>query len=113
MARKRRGKYHVRSRRFLNRDPQYPAFVIAIVEDTRDIPDDCPKQSWNWGDIELDMGDCYRRISFDFQMGSCRERHDSLVKINRLAEVVNAVRAAIETEVASRDARPVTRSRDK
>ena|ERR1051326_5973351 len=106
MARTRRVKYHVRRRLFLNRDSELPAFIIGVVEDTRDIPDDAPKQPWKCGTIILDMGDCYRRVSFSFDMATQRNRADSLYKIRRLAEVVNAVRDAIEIEAASINARP-------
>ena len=106
MARKRRTKYHVRRRLFLNRDAGMPAYVIGVVEDTRGIPDADEQQSWNWGTIELELGDCYRRVSFDFSMDTARERADSLSKINRLAAVVNAVRDAIEIEIEARNARP-------
>ena len=110
MAQNERTKYHVRIRKFLNRDPQYPAFIIGIVEDTSGIPDDDVDQSWNWGDIQLDLGDCFRRVSFDFSMGTPDERANSLYKINKIAETVNAVRAAIEKEVHSRQARPCRKS---
>jgi len=107
MARsKTRTKYRVRIRKFLNRDEEFPAFIIGIVEDTSGIPDDDKDQSWKWGDIELKLGDCYRRISFDFQMSTRRERNESLYKINALAETINAVRDAIEAEFRSLDARP-------
>ena len=106
MARKRRTKYHVRRRMFLNRDQEMPAFVIGVVEDTRTIPDADEQQSWNWGTIELSLGDCYRRVSFDFSMDTPCERAASLTKIKRLAEVINAVRDAIEIEVESRNGRP-------
>lgn len=107
MSRKQsRTKYHVRARKFLNRDPEYPAFVIGVVADTTDIPDTDENQSWSDGDVELELGDCYRRVSFDFQMYDRRARANSLHKINRLAEVINRVRDAIEIEVASRDKRP-------
>ena len=99
MARNKRTKYRVRIRKFLNRDPQYPAFIIGIVEDTSGIPDDDKEQAWNLGDIELDFGDCFRRVSFDFQMGTRRERMNSLHKINQMAEAVDSVRDAIEREV--------------
>ena len=33
-------RYYVRRREFLNEDPDLPAFIIGIVEDTRAIPDD-------------------------------------------------------------------------
>lgn len=110
MASSKRAKYHVRIRRFLNRDPQYPAFIIGVVEDTSGIPDDDADQSWNWGDIQLDLGDCYRRVSFDFPMGTPEERADSLYKINQIAETINAVRAAIGKEARSRDTRPCRKS---
>lgn len=106
MTRQKRAKYHVRVRRFLNRNPELPAFIIGVVEDTSDIPDDDANQSWNWGDIQLDLGDCYRRVSFDFAMSTAEERANSLRKINRIARVVNAMRDAIEKEVNSRNARP-------
>ncbi|HEX8889723.1 MAG TPA: hypothetical protein VF779_11175 [Pyrinomonadaceae bacterium] len=105
MAQNKRAKYHVRMRRFLNRDPAYPAFIIGIVEDTSGIPDDCKDQSWNWGDVQLDLGDCFRRVSFDFQMNTPEARADSLYKINSIAKVVCAVRDAIEKEVHSLNAR--------
>lgn len=106
MARKVRTKYHVRVRKFLNRDPQYPAFIIGIVEDTTGIPDTDKEQRWNWGYVELELGDCYRRVSFDFSMETRQQRTNSLYKINAMTEAINAVRDAIEKEVHSRNARP-------
>lgn len=108
MAQKKRAKYHVRVRRFLNRDQQYPAFIIGIVEDTTAIADDDKDQSWNWGDVQLDLGDCFRRVSFDFQMNTAKARAESLYKINSIAKVVGAVRDAIEKEVHSLNARKPT-----
>ena len=113
MARNQRTKYRVRIRKFLNRDPPYSAFTIGIVEDTSGIPDDDKEQAWNWGDIELELGDCFRRVSFDFQMGTRRERMNSLHKINQMAEAINAVHDAIEREVHSRNVRPRTRRKSK
>jgi hypothetical protein len=98
--------YHVRRREFLNEDLDLPAYIIAIVEDTRAIPDDDPKLRWNDGEIALDLADCSRRISFYFNMYDAEERAKSLRKISLIAEVVNAVRAAMVLEVASRNARP-------
>jgi len=62
-------------------------------------------ESWKYGTVILDFGDCYRRVSFDFDMSETEPRRQSLKKINLLAEVVNAVRDAIEKEVESRNAR--------
>jgi hypothetical protein len=110
MVRDKCAKYRVRIRKFLNRDPQYPAFIIGIVEDTSSIPDDDVNQSWNWGGIQLDLGDCFRRVCFDFSMSTPDERANSLYKINQIAETINAVRSAIEKEVHSRNARPCGKS---
>ena len=109
MARSKRKPYHVRLRKFLNRDPQFPAFIIGIVEDTSGIPDNDEEQRWNWGEVELEFGDCYRRVSFDFAMDTRRDRANSLYKIDRIAATINLVRDAIEKEVNSRNARPRTR----
>lgn len=98
-------RYHVRRREFLNEDPEYPAFVIAVVEDTRDISDD-NEDGWKYGTIILDFGDCYRRVSFNFDMGDADARAHTLKKISLIAEVVNEVRDGIEKEVASRNSRP-------
>src|SRR5688572_18675309 len=106
MSRKRRTRYHVRRRMFLNRDPELPAYVIAVVEDTRGMPDDDPQQPWKWGTITLELGDCNRRVGFDFNMDTPENRADSVYKIRRLAEAVNAVREAVEIEAASHEARP-------
>ena len=44
-----RTRYHVRSREFLNEDPELPAYIIGVVEDTRGISDEDPDQSWKIG----------------------------------------------------------------
>jgi len=106
MSEERATRYHLRRREFLNEDPELPAFIIGVVEDTRDLPDD-PEDHWKWGTVVLDLADCSRRVSFDFDLNDASAREDSLRKINLIAEVVNAVRDAIALEVESRDARPV------
>lgn len=105
MSEERATRYHVRRREFLNEDPELPAFIIAVVEDTRDLPDD-PEDHWKWGTVVLDLADCSRRVSFDFDLNDSSARANSLRKINLIAEVVNEVRDAIAVEVESRNARP-------
>ena len=112
MDQKKGVRYHVKRRAFLNRDAGLPAFVIGIVQDTSAMPDDDPKQPWKWPDVVLDLGDCNRRVSFDFPMRTRCDRAASLHKIRRLAEVVNAVRDALEQEVAAINARPSSKKRD-
>jgi len=106
MNEERTARYHVRRREFLNEDPELPAFIIGVVEDTRDLPDD-PEDHWMWGTVVLDLADCSRRVSFDFDLDNATSRANSLRKINLIADVVNEVRDAIAVEVESRDARPV------
>jgi hypothetical protein len=98
-------RYHVRRREFLNEDVEMPAFIIGVVEDTRELPDE-PADNWKWGTVVLDLADCSRRVSFDFDLNDATTRAHSLRKINLIAEVVNAVRDAIEIEVESLNKRP-------
>ncbi len=112
MSKKQRTKYHVRKRIFLNRDLDMRAFVIGIVEDTRDIPND-NENGWQYGTIQLNLADCYRHVSFDFSMDTKESRLDSLYKIRRIAAIVNAVRGAIEVEVKSIDERKIVKPKAK
>ena len=76
------------------------AFAIGIVEDTRQIPNK-NEDGWNSGWIELVLADCYRHVSFDFNLNTKEGRANSLYKIRRIAAIVNAVHEAIETEAKS------------
>ena len=100
MSKNQRTKYYVRKRIFLNRDLDMRAFAIAIVEDTRGIPNE-NDNDWKYGEIQLNLGDCYRHVSFDFNMDTKENRAASLYKIRRIAEIVNAVRDALELEAES------------
>lgn len=93
-------KFHFKKRFFLNREYDLTAFIVGVVEDTRDIPDD-NENGWKWGGIELMLADCSRKVCFSFSMSDADERAASLYKIRRIAEVVNAVKEALETEAAS------------
>ena len=98
-------RYHIRRREFLNEDLELPAYVIGVVQDTSHLPDE-DEQGWKWTTPILDFGDCTRRVSFDLNLSCPEERANTLHKINLIAEVVNAVRDAIASEVESRNARP-------
>lgn len=100
MSSNQRTKYYVRKRIFLNRNLDMRAFAIAIVEDTRHFPNETDSE-WKWGEIQLNLGDCYRHVSFDFTMDTKTHRADSLYKIRKIAEIVNAVRDALELEAES------------
>lgn len=107
MGKKQRTKYHVRKRIFLNLDLDMRAFAIAIVEDTRGIPDS--EDGWKWGEIQLNLGDCNRQVAFHFDMETKHDRRKSLYKIRRIAEIVNSVRDAIETEAESMERRKIVK----
>ncbi len=108
MSNKQRTKYYVRKRIFLNRDLDMRAFAIGIVEDTREISNE-NEDGGNSGWIELVLADCYRHVSFDFNLNSKEGRANSLYKIRRIAEIVNAVRDAIEAEAKSIDERKIVK----
>ncbi|MEP6903271.1 MAG: hypothetical protein ABJA66_16110 [Actinomycetota bacterium] len=112
MSKIERTKYYVRKRIFLNRDLDMRAMAIAIVEDTREIPND-NEDGWKYGTIELTLGDCYRQVSYDFNLSSKEARRNSLYKIRRIAAIINAVREAIETEAESIDARKIVKPKIK
>jgi hypothetical protein len=111
MSKKQRTKYHVRKRIFLNRDLDMRAFAIGIVEDMREMPNNEDNDYSGW--IELVLADCYRHVSFDFNLSSKEGRANSLYKIRRIAEIVNAVREAIETEVKQIEARKIVKPKPK
>lgn len=112
MSKKQRTKFHVRKRVFLNRDIEMRAFAIGIVEDTSEIPNE-DVNGWNSGWIELVLADCYRHVSFDFNLNTKEARADSLYKIRRIAAIVNAVSDAIEAEAKSIDERKITKPKVK
>ena len=93
-------KYHVDRREFLNQFTDMRGHIIARVEDTSEIPQE-DTDAWKWGEIKLKLGDCDRNIEFEFCLCSADERENSLHKIRLMAEIVNAVRDAIEIEAAA------------
>lgn len=97
-------KYHVRERVFLNLKPEMRAYVIAVVEDTRDLPS-CCEEHRKGGEIVFEMASCYDEINLHFDLSTAADRENSLYKATKLAEVVIAFREAIENEVAAIDER--------
>lgn len=93
-------KFHIKKRYFLNRDYDMTAFIVGVVEDTRNY-DDSEESSWKWGKIELMLSDCSRKICFSFDLSDKEERANSLYKIRRIAKIVNEVKIALEIEAES------------
>src|ERR1041384_1185304 len=93
-------KYHIQERLFLNKDPEMRAYVIALVEDTSDVPA-VNEDGWKHATIELKIADCYDDISLEFDLCSKERRENSLYKIRELARVIIAFRDALEIEAES------------
>lgn len=104
-------KYHVQAREFLNKTISMRAYIIGIVEDTREISDEL-SNIWKSGLIELRLADCGDEISFEFDLSTASKRENSLFKIQKIAAVVNAVRDAIEIEIRSIESRPNSEDAD-
>ncbi len=97
-------KYHIRERAFLNLKPEMRAYVIATVEDTSDLSTCCDEHR-KGGEIVFEMASCYDEIYLHFDMATVGDRENSLYKANKLAEIVNAFRQAIENEVTAMNER--------
>lgn len=93
-------KYHMREREFLNLHADMRAYIIAMVEDTRNIHPCCREHPYR-GEIVLKMADCYDDIAFDFDLSTKIERENSLHKIRKIVEVITAFRDALEIEAAA------------
>lgn len=91
-------KYHVKERIFLNFDLDMPAYAIAIVEDTSEHQGE-KDEDFYYGDISLSLSDCYRRVTYDFNLSDKESRKAALYKARRIAKAVNAFRDALEKEV--------------
>lgn len=90
--------YHVKRREFLNLQTDMRAYIIAIVEDAREKHVG-GKESEYCSEITLKISDCSDEIELYFDLCTVEERENSLHKIRTLAEVINAFKRAIETEV--------------
>ncbi|HSU25019.1 MAG TPA: hypothetical protein VLI65_03490 [Pyrinomonadaceae bacterium] len=97
-------KYHVRERVFLNLKPEMRAYVIAVVEDTRERPACCDEHR-SGGEIVFEIADCYDDIALHFDMSTADERANSLFKVRKLAEVIDAFKRALEIEAEATNER--------
>ncbi|MFN0279391.1 MAG: hypothetical protein ACKVRN_12460 [Pyrinomonadaceae bacterium] len=97
-------KYHVRERAFLNLKTDMRAYVIGVVEDTSEIAN-AHEDDWKCGTIQLELADCHDDVSYEFDLSTPEERENSLYKIRKMAEIINAVQHAIEKEAASIETR--------
>lgn len=101
-------KYHVEERVLLNKKAMARAFVVAVVEDTREISED-PRRDCPHAQIELRIADCIEEISFEFDLSSSEDRENSVFKARRLAEILCRFRDAVELEATEIEARQAVR----
>jgi hypothetical protein len=97
-------KYHLQERIFLNIFPEMRAYVIAVLEDTREIPT-LNEDAWKWATKELKIADCFEEISLEFDLSTKERRENSIHKIRELARIVAEFRDALEIEAKSIDER--------
>jgi len=67
------------------------AYVLAEVESSRG-------GEYKWGHYMLSLADGYRRIELECFMHTLRARRRSLAKIDLLIKLLNAFRAALDSE---------------
>jgi len=91
-------KYHVQRREFLNIFTTWRAYVIATVEDSSDSTSCCEEHRES-SEVFFEIASCHDEIELHFSLATAKDRENSLYKANKLAEVVNAFRDAIEKEV--------------
>ena len=90
--------YHVQRREFLNIFTTWRAYVIATVEDSSEMTSCCDDHRGN-SEVFFQIASCHDEIELHFSLSTAEDRENSLHKANKLAEVVNAFRDAIEKEV--------------
>ena len=93
-------KYHVRRKEFLNKFATWRAYIIASVEDTSDAVRCCNDHAEAAGHVHFELASCHDEIELHFSLATAEDRDNSLYKANKLAEVINAFRDAIEKEIA-------------
>ncbi len=91
-------KYHVQRREFLNVYTNWRAYIIATVEDTSQLAS-CCEHNDDDSEIYFQIASCRDQIDLHFSLATDEDRENSLHKANKLAEVVNAFRDAIEKEI--------------
>jgi hypothetical protein len=100
-------KYHVQKREFLNEFATWRAYIIASVEDSSEITSCCNEHS-EPSEVFFEIASCHDEIELHFSLRTQADRENSLYKANKLAEVINAFRDAIEKEIAIINQRQLT-----
>jgi hypothetical protein len=89
---RRRKKYALRLRRFLNSLPsEYDSYVSVVVADSDNGEDPL-------GDNLIHIADCYRRIELHFDLCNAPDRRQSLHKIDERVNALITFRTALYKE---------------
>lgn len=105
-------KYHLQKREFLNIYPTWRAYVIASVEDTSDVVS-CCEEHRDGSEVYFEVASCHNDLELHFSLATAQDRENSLYKANKLAEVVNAFRDAIEKEIGVINERQSTQQHER
>lgn len=91
-------KFHVQKREFLNLYTNWRAYLIATVQDTSEVTS-CCEEHRSGSEVFFEIASCHDEIELHFSLATAEDRENSMHKANKLAEVVNAFRDAIEKEI--------------
>ena len=84
-----------RKRTFLNPvSTNHTSYIFAHVEDSQG-------GAYKFGNNLIFLADCYKRIMFEFFIGTKRDRALSLKKINLLIDTLTEFRDALATEITA------------
>jgi hypothetical protein len=102
-------KYHVQRHELLNIYTNWRAYVIATVEDTSHLASCCEHHDdRDDSEVYFQIASCRDQLDLHFSLATPEDRENSLHKANKLAEVVNAFRDAIEKEIGIINERDAT-----
>jgi len=105
-------KFHIQRREFLNKYTTWRAYIIASVQDTSGMLSCCEDHN-DKSQVVFEIASCHDEIDLHFSLATGEDRENSLYKANKLAEVINAFRDAIEKEISIIEARHATQQHER
>ena len=91
--------FHIQRREFLNLFTTWRAYIIVSVQDSSEKFACCDEHGDDESRVFFEIASCSEQIELHFSLKTPGDRENSLYKANKLAEVVNAFRDAIEKEI--------------
>jgi hypothetical protein len=93
-------KYKFKIRKFLNRDLEMPAYIVASVPEFEKFNDGTVRTSLY---PTLTISDCSRQINLDFGFSGSEERKEVKNKINIIRDTINKFAEALEKALDEAD----------